>query len=310
MSIRVPNVLSRSPRPLNEFKHYKASEFEVWLLYVGPIVFKLLNRTLYSAFLKLACAVRLLHEHDHMLEYCDLLLNDFCKTICSIDPKLQTYNLHSLRHLSWQVKNFGPLWATSATCFESAHHLLSVKFTGSVNHLELLIERYTRSKELSRVATDNCPLTTFCNEILKMKTRFEPKYRMVSSDLMKKYQERGFDVSARLKIGKIIFESKSYMPSQATSFVEFQSKDKLRVGQIQFFYKAFGIDHCFIREFDISANNSHSQIVPLVEPLVFSRNTELEVESVEVKDIKSTLMRLDFNKKTHFVRVLSHFHHD
>ena len=186
-------------------------------------------------FLELACAVRLLHEHDYRQGYCKVLLNDFCKTIFSIDAKLQTYNLHSLWHLIVVSEKLRPSLGNFGNFrFEFAHHLLSVKFTGSVNHPQLLIERYTRSKNLFRVATDDCPLTIFCNEFMNVKTSFEPKFRMVSSDLMKKYQEKGFDVNARLEIDKIIFESKSYMPSQAFSSAEFESKDKLRIGQYSF----------------------------------------------------------------------------
>ena len=72
---------------------------------------------------------------------------------------------------------------------------------------------------------------------MKVKTHFECKYRMVSSDLMEKYQGRGFDVNAMLKIGKNISASKSYIPSQATRFVEFESNDNLRIGQKSFVYR-------------------------------------------------------------------------
>ena len=59
-------------------------------------------------------------------------------------------NVHALTHLPWQVRNYGPLWTNSGMMFESANYLLSSKFTGTVNHLSLLVERYHKSKDVRR----------------------------------------------------------------------------------------------------------------------------------------------------------------
>ena len=72
-------------------------------------------------------------------------------------------NVHSLTHLTWQVRNIGPLWTSLGMMFESANYLLNSKFTGTVNHLPLLVERYHRNKEAWRASIkENEPLAEFC----------------------------------------------------------------------------------------------------------------------------------------------------
>ena len=98
--LKAPSFLRRTPRPLCELKHYKASEFEAWLLYVGPIVFQQLHKAFYVAFLKLSSAIRCLLLNSSEIETCEVLLKEFCLFLGGLDERLQTYNLHSLRHLA------------------------------------------------------------------------------------------------------------------------------------------------------------------------------------------------------------------
>ena len=109
--------------------------------------------------------------------------------------------MHSLRHLAWQAKNFGPLWTTSATAFESAHHILAVKFTGSVNHLELLVERYSRCKRLFRTEFKDPLLGSLFKRTLNIESEIDCQLRMISIPLMAQFKERGFKLKARTKVG-------------------------------------------------------------------------------------------------------------
>ena len=79
------------------------------------------------------------------------LIFDFLeKTKAQYSDVVFSANTHSLMHLAWQVKQFGPLWCASSIMFESANYLLQSKLTGSVNHLPLIIERYHRNKQSLR----------------------------------------------------------------------------------------------------------------------------------------------------------------
>ena len=78
-------------------------------------------------------------------------------------------NLHSLSHLAWQVKNFGPLWACSSMIFESANYLLKSKFTGTVAEdslADLCHQFRNTTKRFNRIVLDQSRLPfQFRNEI-------------------------------------------------------------------------------------------------------------------------------------------------
>lgn len=57
----IPSEFQRKPRSLSDLKHWKATEYRLFLLYVGPVVMmKFLIRDLYQHFLLLSSALRIL----------------------------------------------------------------------------------------------------------------------------------------------------------------------------------------------------------------------------------------------------------
>ena len=140
---KLPSELQRSVRGLDQISFFKASEFKTRLLYVAPVVIKrLLNETVNDLWWKFSCAIRLLLGSDKYLIECDQLKKDFCSGLGALVRAEQTFNLHSMRHLTWQVRNHSPLRSASSFAFESAHYSLASTITGSVNHLRLLVKWY------------------------------------------------------------------------------------------------------------------------------------------------------------------------
>ena len=101
-----------------------------------------------------------------------MLLNEFCTGLGALDRAEQTFNLHSLRHLTWQVRTYGPLWTASCFAFESAHHSLVSTFTGSVNNLRLLVERYLVKKSLLGSNIENDALFDLTSELISGRKKF------------------------------------------------------------------------------------------------------------------------------------------
>lgn len=66
-----------------------------------------------------------------------------------------------LKLLFLQVRNFGPLWSTSAMMFESANYLLKRPLTGTTNQLDILVRRYLRKKVLCAKEVLDDPLADF-----------------------------------------------------------------------------------------------------------------------------------------------------
>ena len=107
----------------------------------------------------------LLTDSCHSAKAGSLLAKFLLKTKEQCDEMCFTINVHYLTHLGWQVENYGPLWCTSAFMFESANNLLSKPFTGTVNHLELSIERYVRRKNLLSTKLKNDNLVDFAQSL-------------------------------------------------------------------------------------------------------------------------------------------------
>ena len=135
--LRLPSEFKRTIRPLDQLEFFKANELKAWLFSVGPALFSgSINERLYERFLLFSYGIRLLmlsrkyvkEGKKHIEEFLNSTKSDYTESVF-------TANVHALSHLAWQVENFGPLWTTSGMMFESANHLLSSKFTGTVNHL-------------------------------------------------------------------------------------------------------------------------------------------------------------------------------
>jgi len=72
----IPCDFSRKPRSLFEYKHWKATELRLFLLYTGPVCLKgVLQPDLHANFLDLSVAVRLLLRHSSCIRYADYAEN-------------------------------------------------------------------------------------------------------------------------------------------------------------------------------------------------------------------------------------------
>ena len=77
---------------------------------------------------------------------------------------------------------FGPLWSTSAVMFESANYLLKKTFSGSVNHMDLLVERYIRNKVSRRKRIADDSISHWVSS-LRGKSHFERNYAKLNPHL-------------------------------------------------------------------------------------------------------------------------------
>ena len=252
-NFKLPFEFQRSVRGLDQISYFKASEFKMWLLYVAPVVtFGLLNETLTDLLWKFSYAIRYLLETDELLRECDQLINDFCAGFAALDQNEQTFNLHSLRHLTWQVRNYGPLWTASCFAFESAHHSLVSAFTGSVNHLRLTVERYLTKKSLLYVDIDNDALYDLTTELARGRKKFGHGHLKDSEDV-KKLRDRSSSVSAREVLNGVAYDSVSDTNSQINSFVSFlpNGPEQLSFGQIIAFFVRAGRQFCLVEHYSV-----------------------------------------------------------
>jgi len=120
----VPKLFSRKPRSLLEVDRWKATEFRLFLLYIGKLVLKgILRDELYNNFLILSVAMSFLvspslarvhHEYAQQLLVCFV---SQCRALYG--DEFLTYNVHSLVHIAAEVDRFGSLDNCSAFMFEN-----------------------------------------------------------------------------------------------------------------------------------------------------------------------------------------------
>jgi hypothetical protein len=122
----MPAEFARKPRNLESFCHFKATEFRLFLLYIGPIIFSCLKQAkkeYYDSFMLLHCAASILcgaRCETIYVDYAQDLLDKFVKDFPSIYGKNKvSSNVHALLHVKEDVKKFGCMDRFSAFPFES-----------------------------------------------------------------------------------------------------------------------------------------------------------------------------------------------
>ena len=126
----VCSEFARKPRSLSEVDRWKATEFRMFLLYLGPVVLSgVLPTEYYQHFLLLHIAMyclnslRLCTSH---IDYAKMLLIRFVQDAPSLyGPEFVVYNTHSLIHVCDDACTFGKLHDINA--FKYENHMKQLK---------------------------------------------------------------------------------------------------------------------------------------------------------------------------------------
>ncbi|XP_054257655.1 uncharacterized protein LOC128982741 [Macrosteles quadrilineatus] len=153
----IPLDFCRKPRPLDEVKRWKATEFRQFLLYTGPLVLHDIllpdYEHIYKNFLSLHISMSILLNKslssNHQQYAKDLLIN-FVKTFQSLyGQKYITHNFHGLTHIADDVTVFGPLDNCSAFKFENYLYSLKKCVRKGSRPLQQVVKRLTESSNFS-----------------------------------------------------------------------------------------------------------------------------------------------------------------
>ena len=200
---------SRKIRSLEELSQFKANEFFNWLFYVSPIVF--LNRIstdLHSHLKNLAFGIRLLLESssETNVQAAEKLLDEFCREIVRFhggNEKIETINVHCLRHLPEQVRRFGPLFCQSAMCFEAANRTLGEVASGSNSECEVICRRVLQRHKL-------CDFHPLNNNMMPLFCKLSGKRHNECSNYSNKFCETPALIEGRKKYGTSKFLNRFY----------------------------------------------------------------------------------------------------
>ncbi|XP_053594757.1 uncharacterized protein LOC128667673 [Microplitis demolitor] len=157
LSSSIPSDFVRKPRCLKEVNRWKATEFRLFLLYLGPVVLRsILPQALLIHFNVLNCAIRILcdpKEYRKNDVYANELLVYFVETMKTLYGEVSLIcNVHNLIHITKYVLDHGHLDEFSVFCFEN--------FLQSLKNM---------------IRTGNLPLQQVMNRIIEKSKNFKPK---------------------------------------------------------------------------------------------------------------------------------------
>lgn len=171
-NIQPPHLITRLPRPLEEFRYWKASEWRAWLLfYCLPCLEGVLDSRYLKHLSLLVSAVFFLLQESVTYEEvnkADVMLLEFVvKFQLLYGETAMTFNVHLLTHLAKSVKLWGPLWAHSAFVFESANGSLLKLVHGTKCVAVQIVNKFLLHKALACFATKHLisdRVLNFCRE--------------------------------------------------------------------------------------------------------------------------------------------------
>lgn len=154
LSPQVTFEFKRRPRSLENFEKFKATEFRLFLLYIGPIVLKKqLPAVYYDHFLKFHVAVRILSDPVDCIKNNNLakeLLIDFVKDFYFLyGEHTITFNVHNLIHVADDVLKFGHFDSYSAFKFENHMQVLKKRVRKGSQPLKQLINRIREEESMT-----------------------------------------------------------------------------------------------------------------------------------------------------------------
>lgn len=126
----VPKDFSRLPRSLDDIEYFKATELRQFLLYIGPIVLQnMRNKNMYTHFMTLSCAIRILCSpalYSVYNDYALQLIQYFVQKYSILyGPEFINHNVHGLLHLPADCLLHGPL--DTFSCFKYENFLYEIK---------------------------------------------------------------------------------------------------------------------------------------------------------------------------------------
>lgn len=145
--LKLPSEISQPPRPLKNRVFWEASEWRAFVLFYAVAVLPgMLNSPFLAHYLELSFSIHILLQESishHDIEKASQFLRRFVMNMKDLyGEENVSFNCHQLIHLAESVRNWGPLWATSAFTFERNNGNLRVLLKGSHSDPQQIFQRF------------------------------------------------------------------------------------------------------------------------------------------------------------------------
>ena len=310
----LPIELKNTVRSLDVLSTFKAKEVKTVLLYLSPILLspyllgedKNSNRQDLN---KLVFALRTIFDCSENSEIADELLCEFCVSMHEKTNKMDSINFHLLRHLGWQARNIGPLFVTSAAMFESANRLLLAPLTGTVNHCELLVQRFIRAKLVLKMGIENDCLSSLLENFRESK-EFDDSYSLSETEEVRNFRQNYPEFRVFCKNHENLnLSSAAYgRGSSADCFVA-THRENLIIGEILFFF-ARPEKMVMLKQFKILKKIKLNPGIPDVMPYGFIVEETDEKVELPLSSVSTKFLRFEFKSELYFITLMQHFEHN
>lgn len=149
----------RNVRGIQDIGRWKATEFRLFLLYLGPIVLKnILKSDCYIHFMTLNISMLILLSPDrgYLFNYAKKLLDYFVKQFQVIYGKhYVSHNIHGLLHITDDYELYGPLDNCSTFYFENYMKELKSMLRKHEKPLHQIIHRYSEKHNVASKVINN-----------------------------------------------------------------------------------------------------------------------------------------------------------
>ena len=232
LSVRVPSCFKRKPRSLMYKFKFKAMEWRHFILYYFVLFLDSDNEELKVFMTTLSTIVHSLLEPVILEELADVqkMIFEFRRlSVHLFGSSVNTFTMHAFEHLPDQVRHYGPLWATSASVFESAFYQLKRLVTGTRNEGRLIVERFILRRK------KNFKNTVSCEEVKILGSTVKKNVTITSACLLYDVLvHQNDDYVYRFQVGGKIFHSHSYPRRRSSaSFYGFSNDGRfLRIDHI------------------------------------------------------------------------------
>ena len=319
-------AFSRKIRPLDELSQFKANEFFNWLFYIAPVLFlNRLSSELYLHLINLVYGMRLIFESSSVenVKKAEEFINKFCEEIVSFhggNQRIETINVHCLKHLAEQVKRFGPLYCYSAMSFEAANRTLGDVFSGSHSECEIVCRRVLQRHKLVETEISEECLQPMFRRIGGVTTENSDNFDkdFLETEALKRGKSAHPHALFfnRQFVGNTYYDSLSYKRSNlGNSYVSFTVNGRERFGQIQYFMKLQNLSP----PNNVLANlriYSVSEAIGLVKGHIHRVTQTSDETFVDVNLMSKAFFFADFSKELpfalnsyYFIKLLSSFEH-
>jgi len=146
INMSITSDFVRKCRSMQELSRWKATEFRLFLLYIGPVVLKnIINEECYTNFmtLNISMIILLSSNYSFLLNYARQLLDFFVMSFQNIyGAQFVSHNVHGLLHLCDDYELYGPLHNCSAFIFENYMKELKSFVKKPEKPLQQVVNRY------------------------------------------------------------------------------------------------------------------------------------------------------------------------